>query len=267
MSTYIYRHTQRTVTARLIRRAPCAFQQAKINMLFDYLFFKILFLAPWLFPLLYTHNYTNFTLTAFYTLLFLGLAALMASGVSLTVVAGATSFTSLTYPIFMSYANDMDISPIYTIPWVMACMLAYFAVGLRAAIATSILLFVYLGWVAYAKIHHIPGLLAPTYGDADKYLAMPFLMFGYMLVIIRVWGVYYRNIRLLEQRMTLQKQQQHAALISQNLTKQFMLVKGLSRSGNQEYEEGNLEMLGDRFTEIEKQCDTAIHLLDPDQPR
>jgi hypothetical protein len=65
----------------------------------------------------------------------------------------------------------------------------------------------------------------------------------------------------MEQRLNLQKQKQHAALIRQNLTKQFILVKGLSRSGKTKYLEGNLELLEACLTEIEKQCETAIDLL------
>lgn len=147
-------------------------------------------------------------------------------------------------------------------PWMMACMLGYFAVNLRTALSLGLLLFLYLGLVAYMKIHHLPVFLPPTYSALDKYLVTPFLMAGYLVVFLRVWGVYYRNITRLEQQQTLQKQQQFSALINQNLTKQFLLLKGLSRSGKNEFMEGNLEMMDACFSEIEKQCDSAINFLD-----
>jgi hypothetical protein len=87
-----------------------------------------------------------------------------------------------------------------------------------------------------------------------------------MVVCLRVWGVYYLNITRLEQKTRLEQQQQFTAMINQKLTKQFLLVKGLSRSGKTENMEGNTEMLDACFSEIEKQCDTAIQYLDGARP-
>jgi hypothetical protein len=144
----------------------------------------------------------------------------------------------------------------------MSCLLGYFVVNLRTALALGTFLALYLALVAFMKIQNIPVLLPPTYTVTDKYLVMPFFMTAYLILCLRVWGVYYRNIARLEQQRALEEQQQFSALINQNLTKQFLLVKGLSRSGKSEYLEGNIELLDACFTEIEKQCDTAIHYLD-----
>ncbi|WP_343702262.1 hypothetical protein [Chitinophaga sp.] len=262
LSIYLYQHTEKTVTAKLIRRHACAFEQARIKMLFDFLFFYTLTLLPMLVTLLYLHDYLNLGITAVFAGVFVLCAFLMSLGVSTAVTGTVAALNTLLVPMISSFTNDLDVSPIYAMPWMMACMLGYFAVNLRTALSLGLLLFLYLGLVAYMKIHHLPVFLAPAYSSLDKYLVTPFLMAGYLVVFLRVWGVYYRNITRLEQQQTLQKQQQFSALINQNLTKQFLLLKGLSRSGKNEFMEGNLEMMDACFSEIEKQCDSAINFLD-----
>ncbi len=145
-------------------------------------------------------------------------------------------------------------------------MLAYFAVSLRASVSLMGLLFLYLGLVAWMKLDNVRVNFPPTYTSMDRYIATPFLMLGYLLIILRVWGVYFRNIFRLEREQTLQKQQEFSALINQNLIKQFLLVKGLSRSGKIDFREGNTDLIDARFSEIEKQCDSAIHYLDGHPP-
>lgn len=231
-------------------------------MLFDFLFFYTLTLLPLLVVLLYLHDYLNLGITAVFAGVFVLCAFLMSLGVSTAATGTIAALNTLLVPMISSFTNDLDVSPIYAMPWMMACMLGYFAVNLRTALSLGLLLFLYLGLVAYMKIHHLPVFLPPTYSALDKYLVTPFLMAGYLVVFLRVWGVYYRNITRLEQQQTLQKQQQFSALINQNLTKQFLLLKGLSRSGKNEFMEGNLEMMDACFSEIEKQCDSAINFLD-----
>ncbi|WP_119079323.1 hypothetical protein [Chitinophaga alhagiae] len=262
LSIYLYKHTEEAVTAKLIRRHPCAFEQARIKMLFDFLFFYSLTLLPVLISLLYVHDYLNLAITGVFAGVFICCAFLMSLGAGIAVTGTIAALNTLLVPMVSSFTNDLDVSPIYAMPWMMACMLGYFAVNLRTALTLGVLLFLYLGLVAYMKIYNLPVFLPPTYSALDKYLVTPFLMAGYLIVFLRVWGVYYRNITRLEQQQTLQKQQQFSALINQNLTKQFLLLKGLSRSGKNEFMEGNLEMMDACFSEIEKQCDSAINLLD-----
>ena len=265
-SIHQYRHTEKAVTARLILKYPCPFEHARIKMLFDFLFFYSLTMFPMLFVLAYVQDYVNLGITACFIGILVCCLFLMSLGTGTAVAGTIAALNTLLIPMLSSFANDLDVSPIYAMPWMMACMLGYFAVNFRTAIALGALLFLYLGLVAYMKINHLPVYLPATYSAPDKYLATPFLMAAYLIVFLRVWGVYYRNITRLERKQTLEKQQQFSALINQNLTKQFLLLKGLSRSGKHEFQEGNLEMMDACFSEIEKQCDTAIHFLDGSRP-
>jgi hypothetical protein len=84
----------------------------------------------------------------------------------------------------------------------------------------------------------------------------------YILFLIRVLGAHYRNIFIFEEQLSLQKQKQHSSLLNQHLTKQFIILKGLSRSGKSKYLDGNKELLEACLGEIEKQCESAIDYLD-----
>jgi hypothetical protein len=266
LSNTLYSIAETWVTGRLIRNTSCPYEQARIKMLFDYLFFYSLVLLPILGAVVYQHDWPNTLVTVSFISIFVLCAALMASGVSLAIAGTVAALNTLVIPMLSSFTNDLDVSPIYAIPWMMACLLGFFVINLRAALGLSSMLFLYLGLVALIKINHIPVLLPPTYSAMDKYVATPFLMAGYMVVCLRVWGVYYLNITRLEQKTRLEQQQQFTAMINQKLTKQFLLVKGLSRSGKTENMEGNTEMLDACFSEIEKQCDTAIQYLDGARP-
>lgn len=235
-------------------------------MLFDYLFFYSLVLTPIVLAVIYQRDWTNTLVTVSFVSIFVLCAALMAAGVNLAITGTIASLNTLVIPMVSSFANDLDVSPIYAIPWMMACLLGYFVINLRAALGLSTVLLAYLGLVAVIKVNNIPVLLPSTYSAMDKYLVTPFLMAGYMIVCLRVWGVYYLNITKMEQKARLEQQQQFTAMINQKLTKQFLLVKGLSRSGKTENLEGNTEMLDACFSEIEKQCDTAIQYLGGAQP-
>lgn len=237
-------------------------EQARIKMLFDFIFFYCLLLTPIFFTLIYVQDYTNLIVNGSFLGIFALCLILMKMGVSVPVAGTMAALNTLLIPMLSSFVNDLDVSPLYAIPWLMACLLGYFVVNLRTALALGTVLFLYLALVAFMKIQNIPVLLPPTYSVMDKYIVTPFFMTAYLILCLRVWGVYYRNIARLEQQRNIEEQQQFSALINQNLTKQFLLVKGLSRSGKSEYLEGNIELLDACFTEIEKQCDTAIHYLD-----
>lgn len=258
----IYRSTERAVTGKLIRKTSGPFDQARIKMLFDFLFSYCILLVPFFFVLMLRQDYTNLIIIGCYIAVFVSCALLMTYGASIAVTGTIAALNTLLVPMFSSFMNDLDLSPLYAIPWLMACLLGYFVVNLRTALTLGSMLFCYLAVVAFLKTRNIPIALPATYSALDKYLATPFLMAGYLIICLRVWGVYYRNISRLEQQRALEKQKQFSALINQNLTKQFLLVKGLSRSGKSEFLEGNTELLDACFSEIEKQCDTAIHYLD-----
>lgn len=262
----LYGNTELTVTGTLLSRTPDPLERARIKMLFDFIFFYCLLLVPVIMLLMYGQDYTNLAIHTGFLAIFLLCAGMMMAGNGTAVVGVVAALNTLVMPMFSSFTNDLDVSLLYAIPWMMACLLGYFVAGMRTAVALGVILFLYLGLVAFIKIRHIPVFLATSYSAPDKYMATPFIMAGYLLVCLRVWGHYYRNLARQEQLHTLEKQQQHSALVAQNLTKQFLLVKGLSRSGKSEYKDGNIELLDACFSEIEKQCDTAINFLDGSKP-
>lgn len=258
----LYGNTDLTVTGTLLSKTPDPLERARIKMLFDFIFFYSLLLTPVIFILMYGQDYTNLVIHTVFLATFVLCAFMMMMGVGTAVTGTLAALNTLVMPMLSSFTNDLDVSLLYAIPWMMACLLGYFVSGMRTAVALGVILFLYLGLVAFIKIRHIPVFLATSYSAPDKYVATPFIMAAYLLVCLRVWGHYYRNLARQEKLHTIEKQQQYSALVAQNLTKQFLLLKGLSRSGKTEYREGNTELLDACFSEIEKQCDTAINFLD-----
>ncbi|WP_109698828.1 hypothetical protein [Chitinophaga deserti] len=266
LSSAIYNAVSEMVTGKLIRKSACAWEQARIRMVFDYIFTYTLLLIPIIAALIFLHDLPNLVITTAFAMIFVCCGILMSTGIPHPHIGILAALNTLLTPMACSFLNDMDISPIYAIPWLMACMLGYFAVSLRTSLSLMALLLLYLGIAAWMKLDQIRVNLPPTYSVKDRYLATPFLMLVYLVIILRVWGVYFRNIFRLEREQTLQKQQEFSSLINQNLIKQFLLVKGLSRSGKDDFLEGNTDLVDARFSEIEKQCDSAIHYLDGRQP-
>lgn len=262
LSSAIYNAVCGMVTGKLIRKSACPYEQARIRMVFDYIFFYTLMLVPISVALAFLQDIPNLIITASFAFSFVFCGAIMMTGAPLALPGSMAALFTLLIPMACSFMNDMDISPIYAIPWLMACMLGYFAVSLRASLSLMGLLFLYLGLVAWVKLDHIHISFPPTYSTMDRYVATPFLMLGYFMIVLRVWGVYFRNIFQLQRQQALQQQQEFSALVNQNLIKQFMLVKGLSRSGKSDFLDGNTDLVDARFTEIEKQCDSALHYLD-----
>ena len=266
LASKLYGKTELTVTGTLLSRTPDPLERARIKMLFDFIFFYSLLLMPVIFILMYGQDYTNLAIHIVFLAIFVCCAGMMMAGTGTAVTGMVAALNTLLMPMLSSFTNDLDVSLLYAIPWMMACLLGYFVIGMRTALALGCTLFCYLGLVAFMKVQHIPVFLAGSYFSPDRYVATPFIMAGYLLICMRVWGYYYRNLAKQEELHTLEKQQQFSALVAQNLTKQFLLVKGLSRSGKSEYMEGNIELLDACFSEIEKQCDTAINYLDSSKP-
>lgn len=261
-SHFIHQSTERTVTEPLLRKTDNPFERARIKMLFDFIFFYVILLTAIIFTCLYTRDLTNLFISIAHLATFGGCYLMMSRGISVQATGTIAALATLLFPALASFCNGLDISPLYAIPWLMSCLLGYFVVNVRTAIALGVLLCLYLCAVSYLKIHHIQVFLATGYSAPDQYAITPLIVAAYLGLCLRVWGFHSRNIERLEQEMALEKQQQFSALINQNLTKQFLLVKGLSRTGKNEYLEGNTEFLDACFSEIEKQCDTAIHYLD-----
>jgi hypothetical protein len=164
-----------------------------------------------------------------------------------------------------SFFNNQDLSPKYTLIWIMSILLCYITANLLMAVAWSAVLCGYMIAIAYIRLNNVHVYVSPGYSSVFQYLANPVIVGMYLLFLIRALGQYYRNIISMEQWRTEERQKQHLSLINQNLTKQFLLVKGFSRSGKSAFVKGELDLLEACFTEIEKQCGSAIDYLNNSQ--
>lgn len=244
-----------------MQRTDNLYEQAKIKLLFDFAFFYIIMLS-----FLQLINYLSLNLINLIILpsimlsLVVGLV-MIKKGVSAAGVGTFISFSTLVLPMISSVLNEQDLSPKYTMIWVMSILLSYITVNLRTALILSTILCAYFGLVAYLKVNDIQLYVSPGYSPAFQYLANPMIGAIYLLFLIRALGQYYKNIIRLQQQKMQDQQQQHLSIVNQQLTKQFLLVKGFSRSGRTAFSNGELELLDTCFSEIEKQCGTAIEYL------
>ncbi|MBC9915234.1 hypothetical protein [Chitinophaga varians] len=261
----IYLSSEKAVIGNVLQRTENTYEQAKLRLIFDYLFFYTLLLFPIMLLAMISQNEVNMLLIpCLVTALLTGLY-LLRRGVAARVVGLVTSCCTLIIPIISSFFNSQDLSPRYAIVWAMSILLAYITVNIRTALALCGILCAYLSVVAYVKINGIPVYVSSGYSDTFQLMSNPITVILYMLFLIRALGQYYRNIISMEQQRTVEKQKQHLSLINQNLTKQFLLVKGFSRSGKAAFMKGEMELLEACFTEIEKQCGTAIDYLNEAQ--
>lgn len=261
----IYSGAEKAVIGQVQLHTADAYEQAKIKLLFDYIFFYLLVLIPILLLAIFTQNEVNLIVIPFFvTSLLLGFF-LLKKGVSAQVTGALTSLNTLLMPMISSFFNNQDVSPKYAVIWILSILLCYITVNLITTLAWGLILCLYLTTVAYIKLNNIHVYITPGYSAAFQYVSNPLVVGLYILFLIRALGQYYRNIISLEKLRTLEKQKQHSSLLNQNLTKQFLLVKGFSRSGKAAYMNGELELLEACFTEIEKQCGSAIDLLNDPQ--
>ncbi|WP_143307355.1 hypothetical protein [Chitinophaga vietnamensis] len=260
-----YLSAESAVIGNVLQHTQDTYEQAKIKLIFDYIFFYCSALLPVLFLAMLTQNEVNLIIIPFVYGMTGICLFLLKKGVSISIVGSLTSLTTLAMPILSSYFNNQDVSPKYAIIWMVSILLCYITVNLATALAWSLILCSYLAMVAYIKLNAIPVYVSPGYSNAFQYLSNPLVVAIYILFVIRALGQYYRNIISMEKRRTKEKQQQHLSLINQNLTKQFLLVKGFSRSGKAAFVNGELELLEACFTEIEKQCGSAIDFLNEAQ--
>lgn len=249
----------------VLQHTEDTYEQAKLRLIFDYLFFYILLLFPVMLLAMISQNEVNMILIPCMVTALSVCLYLLRRGIAARVVGLVTSCCTLLIPIFSSFLNNQDLSPRYAIVWSMSILLAYITVNIRTSLVLCSILCVYLCTVAYIKINGITIYVSPGYSDAFQLMSNPITVILYMLFLIRALGQYYRNIISMEQQRTMEKQKQHLSLINQNLTKQFLLVKGFSRSGKAAFIKGELELLEACFTEIEKQCGSAISYLNEAQ--
>jgi hypothetical protein len=257
----LYAAAEKAVIGEALRKTPDSREHYNIKLIFDYLFFHILLILPEVFFTLYFQNMQQLLLYPFFLAMCLLGMSMLKKRVSTPATGAVASFTTLVFAMLSSFLNNQDITLCYGTVWILSILFCYLTTTLPTTLIMGSLLCGYLGLAAYIKVHHVISFAAPGYSIENLYGATPVITALYILFTIRVLGRHYNHIMIMEQRLNLQKQKQHAALIRQNLTKQFILVKGLSRSGKTKYLEGNLELLEACLTEIEKQCETAIDLL------
>jgi hypothetical protein len=258
----LYVTAEKAVIGVALKKSFDSREHYNIKLIFDYLFFHILLILPVLFFTLYYQNTTQLLLYPFFLAISLLGMWMLRRRVPTRVTGTLAALNVLVFGMLSSFLNNQDISLSYAMLWILSILFCYLTTNLATTLILSSLLCGYLGLVAYIKQHGEILLAPPGYSADNAYPAAPvFTALFILFIVIRVLGRHYNNIMIVEQRRTVQRQKQHSALIRQHLTKQFMLVKGLSRSGKTKYLEGNLELLEACLTEIEKQCETAIDLL------
>ncbi|MCW3464323.1 hypothetical protein [Chitinophaga nivalis] len=261
----IYLSTEKAVIGKVLLHTSNTYEQAKIKLIFDYIFFYIALLMAIMLLAMISQNEINMMVIPVLIATLLSCLLLLKKGVSAAFVGLLTSLSTLSLPMLSSFFNNQDLSPKYAMIWMMSILLCYITVNLRTTLLWCLILCGYLSAVAYIKLNHLQVYVSPGYSPTFQYLSNPVIIGLYLLFLIRALGQYYRNIISMEQQRTAEKQKQHLSLINQNLTKQFLLVKGFSRSGKSAFAKGELDILDACFSEIEKQCGTAIDYLNESQ--
>ncbi|SEW53571.1 hypothetical protein [Chitinophaga arvensicola] len=263
----IYLNTEKVVIGKVLLHTENTYEQAKIKLIFDYAFFYIVLLVSLLFINMLSLNVANMILIPLMIVLLITCLLLLRAGISAKITGLLTTLTTLIIPILSSFFNNQDLSPKYTLIWVMSILICYITVNLTAALIWSLTLCSYLIAVAWIKVDSVPVFITPGYSPVFQYLANPLVVGMYLLFLIRALGQYYRNIISMEQKRTAEKQKEHLSLINQHLTKQFLLVKGFSSSGKTAISKGEIELLDSCFSEIEKHCGSAIDYLNDSQTK
>jgi hypothetical protein len=258
----IYITTENAVIGSALQVATDGREQCRLKLVFDYLFFQMLLLVARLLIALYYQNTTEILFLSTYILLLPTAMLMLKNDVSPKKVSIIIAFATLILPMAMSFFNNQDVSPKYTMTWLLSLLFCYITVNRQTTLLLGTILCAYLGWVSWIKMHHLTFTVASGYVPEQLSPFMAIYAGLYILFLMRVFGKHYRNIYIMEHELTLQKQKQHSSLLNQHLTKQFIILKGLSRSGKSKYLDGNKELLEACLVEIEKQCESAIDYLD-----
>lgn len=261
----IYITTENAVIGSALQVTTDGREQCKLKLIFDYLFFHMLLLVARLLIALYYQNSTELLFLSTYILLLPAFMLLLKNGVSPKKVSFFIAFATLILPMAISFFNNQDVSPRYTMTWLLSLLFCYITLNRRTTLFLGAVLCGYLGWVSWIKMNHLSFGVASGYTPEQLSPFMAVYAGLYILFLMRVFGKHYRNIYIMEHELTLQKQKQHSSLLNQHLTKQFIILKGLSRSGKSKYLDGNKELLEACLVEIEKQCESAIDYLDNGQ--
>ncbi|WPQ62093.1 hypothetical protein SIO70_27400 [Chitinophaga sancti] len=258
----IYVTTEIAVIGNALQVTANTRLQCRLKLIFDYLFFHILLLIPKLLVALYYQNSTDLLLLSVYIIILPAAMFLLKNGTSPKMVSFMVALSTLMLPMASSFFNNQDVSPKYTMTWLLSLLFCYITINRKTTLFLGSLLCAYLGMVSWIKVHHLAFPVSEGYVPEQLSPFMALYAGMYILFLMRVFGRHYRNIFMLEHEQTIQKQKQHSSLLNQHLTKQFIILKGLSRSGKSKYLDGNKELLEACLVEIEKQCESAIDYLD-----
>lgn len=262
LAVKIYHNTRDAVIGNALHISSDSRERCNTQLLFDYLFFHLLLLVPVTIFGLYTYNTTELLLTGTFFACLASCLLLVRSGVSIRKVSFIAALVTLVLPAICSLLNSQDLSLRYTMIWSLSILFCYITTNITATLILGGLLCSYLSLVAWMKINNVSTFVTTGFTHEQNLIFTPVLAAFYIIFLIRVLGAHYKNIFISEHERTLEKQRQHSSLLSQRLTKQFIILKGLSRSGKSKYLDGNRELLEACLIEIEKQCECAINYLD-----
>ncbi|UYQ94265.1 hypothetical protein MKQ68_04060 [Chitinophaga horti] len=265
LAVSIYHAAEQAAVGAYLHKTADTREQSKIKMLFDFIFFHLLLLVPLTFVLVLQQDTFHLLLGAASVTLFLVSFLVLNNTRCHYAAAMIAVLNPMLLSMASSFASQQDLSTMYAMIWILSILLALFTIGLRAALGLSVVLCLYLSLITCIRLYDVPVFVLPQYSADRSALFNPMLTACYVLLMIRVLGHHYRNVAYLEKLQAREKQKQFSELINQNLTKQFLILKGLSRSGQTEFQEGRTELLDECFAEIERQCDSAIGYLNTEK--
>lgn len=262
LTVKVYSAAENAVIGNALQSITDCREHCKYKLIFDYLFFNILLLIPESLISLYNQNTTDLLLLPVFVVCLLSGMLLLKNGVSNKTVSILVTLSTLIIPMASSFLNNQETSPPYAMMWLLSILFCFITTNLVTTLLMGALLSGYICLATWAKAHHLAIFVFPGHVPEGSTFTTPLMSALFILFLIRVLGAHYRNIFIFEEELTLQKQKQHSSLLNQHLTKQFIILKGLSRSGKSKYLDGNKELLEACLGEIEKQCESAIDYLD-----
>lgn len=258
LTVKVYNAAENAVIGNALQSITDCREHCNYKLIFDYLFFHILLLIPESLISLYNQNTTDLLLLPVFMICLLSGLLLLNKGVSNKTVSILATLTTLLIPMVSSFFNNQATTSPYIMMWLLSILFCFITTNMVTTLLMGALVCGYLYLAAWLNIHHI----IPVHVVETGAFTVPLMSGLFILFLIRVLGAHYRNIFIYEEKLTLQKQKQHSSLLNQHLTKQFIILKGLSRSGKSKYLDGNRELLEACLGEIEKQCESAIDYLD-----
>lgn len=258
-ATRAYDAALKAVLGGAMQKKADTYEQSKTKLLFDFIFFYLLLQLPALFFFLYQQNYPGFVLAALPYPVLAATLIFLRKGSSTCCIGAAVASTTLISAIATSFCDNIDITTHYGFMWLAAIMLSFITASRTTTAVLVTILCIYLGACSYIKIYHVTVYVFPAYTYVFRHVANPIFTALAILFLLGLLASYYHSIVHLERKKNLDRQRQHSSLLQQNLTRQFLLLKGLSRSGMAA--DANKELTDACFLEIEKQCETALEIL------